>query len=95
MAGSPADRVRHSWRLTFLINVPIGIAAAFLRRPLFLESESTPRWLDLPGAVTGTLGLLGIVYGLTRAGDASHGWSDNATIALAGSPAPCSCSRSS
>ena len=70
----------YSWRLTFLINVPIGIAAALLA-PIFL-AESTPRRvkLDLPGAVTGTLGLLGIVYGLTRAGDPSHGWSDNVTI---------------
>jgi len=71
----------YSWRLTFLINVPIGIAAALLA-PIFL-AESTPRRvkLDLPGAITGTLGLLGIVYGLTRAGDPSHGWSDNVTIA--------------
>ena len=55
------------WRLTFLINVPIGIGAALLA-PSFLN-ESTPSGkLDLPGAVAGTLGLLGMVYGLTRAG---------------------------
>ena len=70
----------YSWRWTFLINVPIGIGAALLA-PIFL-SESTPRRvkLDLPGALTGTLGLLGVVYGLTRAGDPSHGWSDNVTV---------------
>ena len=56
------------WRLTFLINVPIGLVAAFLAPRLLNESESHPGELDLPGAVTGTLGLLGIVYGLTRAG---------------------------
>ena len=35
--------------------------------------------LDLPGAVTGTLGLLGLVYGFSRAG--SDGWGDAWTIA--------------
>jgi EmrB/QacA subfamily drug resistance transporter len=71
----------YSWRWTFLINVPIGIGAALLA-PMFL-SESVPRRvkLDLPGALSGTLGLLGIVYGLTRAADPSAGWSDSLTIA--------------
>ena len=53
------------WRLTFLINVPIGLAAALLAPRFLDESESHPGELDLPGAVTGTLGLLGIVYGLS------------------------------
>ena len=35
----------------------------------------------MPGAVTGTLGLLGIVYGLTRAGQPDTGWGDPWTIA--------------
>ena len=35
--------------------------------------------LDLPGAVTGTLGLLGLVYGFSRAG--ADGWTDPWTIA--------------
>ncbi len=70
-----------SWRWTFLINVPIGIAAAVLA-PMFL-GESVPRRvkLDLPGAVSGTLGLLGIVYGLTRAADPANGWTDSVTLA--------------
>ncbi len=67
------------WRLTFLINVPIGLVAAFLAPRFLNESESHPGELDLPGAVTGTLGLLGVVYGLTRAG--SEGWGDSITIA--------------
>jgi EmrB/QacA subfamily drug resistance transporter len=69
------------WRLTFLINVPIGIAAALIAPRLLAESESHPGELDIPGALTGTLGLLGIVFGLTRAGDAEHGWGDPLTIA--------------
>ncbi len=67
------------WRLTFLINVPIGIVAALLSPRFLNESESHPGELDLPGAVTGTLGLLGVVYGLSRAG--TEGWSDTYTVA--------------
>jgi EmrB/QacA subfamily drug resistance transporter len=67
------------WRLTFLINVPIGLSAAFLAPRFLNESESHPGQLDLPGAVTGTLGLLGVVYGLSRAG--TQGWGDSFTIA--------------
>jgi EmrB/QacA subfamily drug resistance transporter len=67
------------WRLTFLINVPIGLAAAFLAPRFLNESESHPGELDLPGAVTGTLGLLGVVYGLSRAG--TQGWGDTITVA--------------
>jgi EmrB/QacA subfamily drug resistance transporter len=67
------------WRLTFLINVPIGVVAALLAPRFLNESESHPGQLDLPGAVTGTLGLLGVVYGLSRAG--TEGWSDTYTIA--------------
>ena len=50
--------------------MPIGLAAAALAPRFLHESESHPGQLDIPGALTGTLGLLGIVYGLTRAGQA-------------------------
>lgn len=69
------------WRLTFLINVPIGIGAALLAPRFLRESESHRGQLDIPGAATATLGLLGIVYGLTRAGEEQHGWDDSWTIA--------------
>jgi EmrB/QacA subfamily drug resistance transporter len=72
------------WRLTFLINVPIGLAAAFAAQRLLAESESHPGELDLPGALSGTLGLVGIVYGLTRAGDPRYGWGDGWTTASLG-----------
>ncbi len=69
------------WRLTFLINVPIGLVAALLAPRFLRESESHPGQLDVPGALAGTGGLLALVYGLTRAGNASYGWSDGLTIA--------------
>jgi EmrB/QacA subfamily drug resistance transporter len=69
------------WRLTFLINVPIGIVAALLAPRFLSESESRPGQLDVPGAILGTGGLLALVYGLTRAGNAAYGWSNQWTIA--------------
>ena len=66
------------WRLTLLINTPIGIVTALLAPRFLNESESHPGELDLPGAVTGTLGLLGLVYGISRAG--TDGWGDTWTI---------------
>ena len=68
------------WRLTFLINVPIGLVAAALAPRLLAESESHHGELDIPGALTGTLGLLGIVFGLTQAGKADYGWDHPSTI---------------
>ena len=56
------------------------IAAALAPR-FFDESERHTGELDIPGAVTGTLGLLGIVYGLSRAGDQQYGWGDQWTVA--------------
>ena len=67
------------WRLTLLINTPIGIVTALLAPRFLKESESHPGELDLPGAVTGTFGLLGLVYGISRAG--TDGWTDAWTLA--------------
>ncbi|WP_082563486.1 MFS transporter [Nocardioides sp. Root140] len=69
------------WRLTFLINVPIGLVAAGLAPRFFEESEKHEGWLDIPGAITGTFGLLGLVYGFSRAGDERYGWGNEWTIA--------------
>lgn len=68
------------WRLTFLINVPIGLLAALAAPRVLAESESHPGELDVPGALSGTLGLVAIVFGLSRAGEPSHGWGDPQTL---------------
>ncbi|TWG94850.1 EmrB/QacA subfamily drug resistance transporter [Nocardioides sp. J9] len=68
------------WRMTFLINVPIGLVAAAAAPRFLQESESHPGEMDVPGAITGTLGLLGIVFGLTRAGEEAYGWDHAQTI---------------
>jgi EmrB/QacA subfamily drug resistance transporter len=68
------------WRYTFLIVVPIGLGAAFFAPRFFDESERHEGELDFPGAITGTAGLLAIVFGLSRAGQEAYGWGATSTI---------------
>lgn len=55
-----------SWRLAFFLNVPVAVFALVTAPVALTESrpEHRPR-LDVPGAVTVTLGLLALVYGAT------------------------------
>ncbi|MGW6454973.1 MFS transporter [Streptomyces sp. NPDC055078] len=65
------------WRWVFFVNIPIGIAI-LLGTKLLAEGERDRGRLDVPGAVTGTGGLLALVYGITRGGE--HGWTDTLTL---------------
>ncbi|MEN9716228.1 MAG: hypothetical protein RLZZ483_203 [Actinomycetota bacterium] len=68
-----------SWHWTLLVNVPIAIAAFMLAIPNVKESKASgDTRYDIPGAVTSTLGLVSLVYGITQAGEL--GWSDPATL---------------
>ncbi|MEV5846702.1 MFS transporter [Streptomyces sp. NPDC051985] len=72
-----------SWRWAFFINVPVVVAVLVVAPTVVKESrpDERPR-LDVPGAVSVTLGLLAVVLGLTQAGE--HGWgSANALLSLA------------
>lgn len=66
------------WEWTFFINVPIGLAVALIAPRVLVESEGHDGRLDIPGAVTATAGLFGIVYGLSHAG--GHSWGDLLTL---------------
>nr|WP_238357358.1 MFS transporter [Kribbella italica] len=46
---------------------------------LLRESPRRPGRIDVPGALTSTVGLGALVYGLTRAGE-GHGWADSGTV---------------
>ncbi|KAA1418667.1 MFS transporter [Nocardioides humilatus] len=68
------------WRLTFLINTPIGLFGAAMAPRVLKESETHRGELDVPGAITGTLGLLALVFGLSRAGEEAYGWGNWQTL---------------
>jgi EmrB/QacA subfamily drug resistance transporter len=64
-----------SWRWAFLINVPVAVFVLVLAPKLLTESaHGTRTKLDVPGAVTVTLALLLLVFGLTTAG--GQGWDE-------------------
>jgi len=69
-----------SWRWCLYVNLIFGVIA-WIGAVMFVpqDGRSKRTRLDLPGAITATLGLVGIVYGLGSA--ASNGWSDFWTIA--------------
>jgi len=74
------------WRSVFLINVPIGAAAAVLT-PRLVDPDRPAgrpgsRWrrYDAPGAITVTAGLAALVGGLSQG--PSWGWHAPATLAL-------------
>ncbi|MET7905723.1 MFS transporter [Streptomyces sp. NPDC005355] len=66
------------WRWVFFVNVPIGLAVLAGTKTL-VEADRHPGRLDIPGAISGTGGLIALVYGITRGGE--HGWTDGLTLA--------------
>jgi EmrB/QacA subfamily drug resistance transporter len=68
-----------NWRWVLFVNVPIGIFVALLAPRVLHETEGHRGKFDLPGALTATIGLSTLVYGLTHA--ATDGWSDPVTLA--------------
>ncbi|MFD5164275.1 MFS transporter [Streptomyces hawaiiensis] len=66
------------WRWVFYVNIPIGLAVLAGTKTL-VEAERHPGRLDVPGAITGTGGLIALVYGITRGGE--HGWTNGLTLA--------------
>jgi EmrB/QacA subfamily drug resistance transporter len=72
-----------NWRWVFFVNVPIGLVLAFLAPRVLGESERRRGAFDLPGAVTGSLGLAALVYGLSSAATSPNGvshWGDTKVI---------------
>jgi EmrB/QacA subfamily drug resistance transporter len=70
-----------SWRVGFFINAPIGIAM-MLAAPRYLpETERRSGQADAAGALSSTLGMTALVYGIVRSADA--GWTDALTLVAA------------
>src|ERR1700754_2432321 len=69
------------WEWVLFVNVPIGLAAAFLAPRLLPESRNEgERRFDIAGAVTITAGLSLLVYTLVNANQA--GWGSTETLVL-------------
>ena len=76
IGGALADWV--SWRAGFFINVPIG-AAMIMLAPRYLPGSARARGrFDLIGAVSATLGVGAMVYGIIHSAQA--GWGAPATV---------------
>ena len=68
-----------NWRWCLLVNTPVAIIAAFATHRVVSESKvANSGSLDIPGALLGTLGLVSLVYGFTRAGESS--WGESTTV---------------
>jgi EmrB/QacA subfamily drug resistance transporter len=73
-----------SWRWVLFVNVPIGLLVALAAPRVLGESERRRGRFDLPGAITGTLGLGTLVYGLSNAATGQNGvshWGDTKVVA--------------
>ena len=72
-----------SWRWVFFVNVPIGLLVAAAAPRVLAESARRPGRIDIAGAVTGTLGVALLVYGLSKAATGQDGvshWGDAQTV---------------
>lgn len=71
------------WRWVFYVNIPIAAVAVLGGTAQIRDRGDRNRSpLDIPGVVLGTLGLVSLVYGFTRA--ESHGWTDSFTLTAFG-----------
>ena len=78
-----------SWRWCLLVNTPIALLAGVAALRLIPESRvSGHTRYDIPGALTSTLGMVALVYGVTKA--STDGWgSGRHRWGCWPSPAPC------
>lgn len=67
-----------SWRVGFFINIPIGVVLMFGARRYLTETARRAGTFDVSGAVSSTLGMGALVYGIVRS--ATTGWSDALTL---------------
>ena len=69
-----------SWRLIFVINIPLAVVVVLVALRHVPESRDPGMapGLDLPGAVLAALGLGGVIYALIESGD--RGWTSPAVV---------------
>jgi EmrB/QacA subfamily drug resistance transporter len=67
------------WRWVLFVNVPIGLLLAIVAPRALPESVRRRGRFDLPGAITGSIGVAALVYGLSNATTSQNGvshWGD-------------------
>lgn len=67
-----------SWRVGFFINVPLGLLLFFTAWKSLNETEKHTGKFDLTGAVTSTIGMSALVFGIVNS--ATDGWTGAATL---------------
>ena len=67
-----------SWRLAFLVNVPVGLLMIYLARTTLRETHKERLKLDATGAILATLGCTAAVFGFTQGPE--NGWLEPITI---------------
>ena len=67
-----------SWHWIFWVNVPIGIVTVILAQLRLPETHGPDRSLDLPGVALASIGLVGIVWGVTHGN--GRGWTDGEVL---------------
>ena len=67
-----------SWRLAFLVNVPIGLVVLYLARTALRETQKERMKLDATGAGLATLGCTAVVFGFSMGPE--KGWLSPTTI---------------
>jgi EmrB/QacA subfamily drug resistance transporter len=67
-----------SWRLVFLVNVPIGLLVLYLSRTALRETQKERMKLDATGAGLATLGCTALVFGFSMGPE--KGWLSPTTI---------------
>lgn len=71
-----------SWRIGFLVNIPIGIGLLFAAARYIPDNAPAQGKFDVMGAITSTVGVGLLVYGLVNA--AETGWLDRVTLTTLG-----------
>ena len=64
--------VEVSWRLAFLVNIPIGVLVIYLAWTTLRETHREPMKLDAAGALLATVGCTAAVFGFTQGPE--NGW---------------------
>jgi EmrB/QacA subfamily drug resistance transporter len=76
VGGALADWV--SWRAAFLVNVPIAVVMIIAAPRVLAETERRTGRFDVGGAISATLGMGALVFGIIESGE--RGWASPVTL---------------